>query len=772
MIFLDFYRFSCVSFSIIMIVILSFLLADLFQKKHKYYKALAWPIILAIYSTVIYSIFFITKNHTLAVFFEALYFIGTDWLAMSMFFFGLEYTGIAAKHKRTFFMIFFSFCLIDSILLLVNNYTGHMFELIIMDSRLGVQYWGTAFKWPHYVHLGICYLMVAITFAFFIISSCQAPSAYKIKYLGILIAYFIVIMLNWVSYSTNTSVDISVFLYAALAGFCWYYTSYSFPHSLLNQSLLAVNETISDALICFDIYGHCIYANKVAKGIFTKDGKFSKKKAEVYRRNCLDLMGISEGPFSIDREDFTIDGQLHHFSVEFQKEYLDGSEIGSCIKMFDNTKEVNDFLHEKYIATHDELTGLLNREGFFEAVDKAVYENGTDDYLMLASNIKDFKLINELFGEKSGDNVLIKQSHLFKGMEETVSSAIYARISDDKFGLFIKKSDFSIQKMKEKIIELQQLTKSSIYQLHLMIGIYELKGQIENAQAMYDKAVMAISNNLNDYTEIFAYYDSILMEKLLNEKNIEKDFLSAIEKNQIEMYLQPIINTQKNTYGAEALVRWNHPLRGLMLPDDFLGVLERNGQIYHLDEFIWEKAVSKLHEWKKAGNNKCYISVNVSRYDNYYIDVYKSLTSLIEKYEIPPSNLHIEITEDFLMADFVKYAELVMKLKKYGFVVVIDNFGFGHSSLNMLKDFDADILKIDKSLLSQAAIDKRSQIILEEIMNMARLLKVEIVGLGVEGREQYDILNEGKCHNFQGNYISEPLSVSEFENRFIQYSIK
>ena len=144
----------------------------------------------------------------------------------------------------------------------------------------------------------------------------------------------------------------------------------------------------------------------------------------------------------------------------------------------------------------------------------------------------------------------------------------------------------------------------------------------------------------------------------------------------------------------------------------------------------------------------------------------------MEEYEIEASSLHIEITEDFLMADFVRFSELVMKLKAYGFVVVIDDFGFGRSSLNMLKDFDADILKIDKSLLAQASVDKRSQIILEEIMNMAKLLEVEIVGLGVENREQYDILNEGKCYNFQGNYISEPLSVSDFENRFIQYSIK
>ena len=772
MIFLDYFRFSFVSFCVIMVITLSFLIVDLLQKKHKYYKAIARPIVLAIYSTVAYSIFFISKNHAMAVFFDALYFIGTDWIAIAMLFFGIEYTGIGYKRRKPLFILFLTLCSIDTAMLLINNLTHHMFDLVLMESTLGFQFWGNAFRWPHYLHLGLCYIMIALTFIFFIISSLTAAQNYKMKYFAILVAYIIVILLNMISYSANLSIDVSIFLYAAIAGFCWYYTTYSFPHNLLYQSLRTVNETISDAVICFDIYGHCIYANKIAKEIFTKDGRFSKKKVELYRRTCLDAAGLSEEAFSIEREDFTIGDKVYHFSIEFQKEYLDNAEIGSCLMMFDKTKEVDVFLQEKYIATHDELTGLLNREGFFETVDKIVSENGTEDYLMLASNIKDFKLINELFGEKLGDKVLIMQSHLFKGREGTVPSAVYARISDDKFGLYIKKSEFSSQMIKDKINDLKLLTKSTIYQMHIFIGVYELNGQIETAQSMYDKAVMAITNLSNDYSEVFAYYDSALMDKLLNEKNIEKDFLHAIQKNQIEMYLQPIINTKTNTYGAEALARWNHPLRGVMLPADFLEILEKTGLVYHLDEYIWKLAATKLHEWKEKGNTDCYISVNVSRHDNYYIDVYKVFTQLVEKYDIEPSRLHIEITEDFLMADFARFSELVMNLKAYGFVVVIDNFGFGRSSLNMLKDFDADILKIDRSLLAQASLDKRSQIILEEIMNMAKLLEVEIVGLGVECREQYDILNEGKCHNFQGNYISEPLSISEFENRFIQYSIK
>jgi len=771
MIFLDFYRLIFVIVSFFMLLVLTFLLVDLYKKKKTFYKVIAFPISLAIYSVIVYSIFFISKNHFMAVFFDALFFIGTDWLAFSMFVFAAEYTNLLSRHKKRFYIIFSILCSIDSLLLFVNNFTHHMFDLVIMQSRLGVNYWGNAFKWPHYLHLGMCYVMVILTLLYLLISTVKAASAYKIKYLGILVEYFIVIIVNMISYSLNISLDISVFLYTVLASFCWYFSTYTFPHQLLNQSLRAVNENISDALVCFDIYGHCVYANKVAKSIFQKDGKFNYKKVEEYRNDRLEAMGIGEEPFSIETEDFIVDGKVYHFAVEFQKEYLDNTEVGSCLKLFDKTKEVEDYLREKYAATHDELTGLYNRAGFFEAVDKIVAAEGTKDYLMVASNTKDFKLINELFGEALGDEVLVKQAQLFKEKVPESTAAIYGRISDDKFGLYIKKEYFIEQPIKEGVESLKKLTKSSIYQMHVFVGIYELNGQLESAQSMYDKAIMAIADISNDYTETFAYYDSTLMDKLLNEKNIEKDFQRAIEDEQIEMYLQPIIDIKNKSFGAEALVRWNHPLRGLMLPASFLEILERTGLIYRLDEYIWEQAASKLQQWSEEGITNCYISVNISLRDNYYIDIYKVFTQLVEKYKIQASNLHIEITEDFLMTDFVKYSGLVRKLQEYGFIVVLDKFGIGRSSLNMLKDFDADVLKIDRELLSEAAVDKRSQIILEEILAMTKLLEIDVVGLGVEAREQYDLLIEGDCSKLQGNYISEPLSLQDFENQYIQYSL-
>ena len=285
MIFLDYFRFSFVSFCVILVITLSFLIVDLLQKKHKYYKAIARPIVLAIYSTVAHSIFFISKNHAMAVFFDALYFIGTDWIAIAMLFFGIEYTGIGYKRRKPLFILFLALCSIDTAMLLINNFTHHMFDLVLMESTLGFQFWGNAFRWPHYLHLGLCYIMIAITFIFFIIISLTAAQNYKMKYFAILVAYIIVILLNMISYSANLSIDVSIFLYAAIAGFCWYYTTYSFPHNLLYQSLRTVNETISDAVICLIFTDTVFMQIKLQK-------RFLQKMADSVKRKLSFTEGI------------------------------------------------------------------------------------------------------------------------------------------------------------------------------------------------------------------------------------------------------------------------------------------------------------------------------------------------------------------------------------------------------------------------------------------------------------------------------------------------
>lgn len=220
--------------------------------------------------------------------------------------------------------------------------------------------------------------------------------------------------------------------------------------------------------------------------------------------------------------------------------------------------------------------------------------------------------------------------------------------------------------------------------------------------------------------------------------------------------------------GAEALVRWNHPKKGLLYPNEFVEILEKAGLIYKLDNFIWEKAAEKLSEWKKKGLEECHISVNISAKDFYYLDLYDVFTKLVRKYDIEPEKLNLEITETVIMSDVNMHMEVIDKLQGYGFHIEIDDFGSGYSSLNTLKDIKADLLKIDMLFLHETQNQKRSKIILNSIIAMAKALHMPVITEGVETKVQLDFLSDMGCGIFQGFYFSKPVSVGEFEEKYFK----
>lgn len=747
---------------------------SMYKNKNEYKSWIAKPVIAGILGTLSYCLFLLVgpEQHFFAVLFDSIFFISTDWLSMFMFLFAITYTGYFLKYRHNIAIISSICCLCDSISLFVNNFTHHMFDLVIKNDTFNHFYWANDFHFPHYIHLGMCYIMVGLTFVFFGVITKTSPKFYKSKYAGIFGAYVIVILANFTCYSLNFPIDFSVVLYGVLAGFICYYSTYTFPHKLLRLSLEAVNNTISDAVLYYDHDGNCIYANRAAKVLFADNEKFNRKKAEAYRHAWLiKHPDVEESDCETEyyTKDLSLDGKNLFLKVEYQRESVDERFAGSYMRLIDRTAEYDVYEKERYIATHDELTGIYNRNGFFEAVDRFNKKHGSENRLMLCSNIKDFKLINDFFGVEVGDSVLNKQAEFL--INGSHADSIYGRLGDDRFGLYVCVENFSEPEMEIFIKGVKAITEGSVYKMHINVGVYDPQGRDESAQVMTDKALMAMSTINNDYNQIFAYYDSVLMEKLLNEKNIVTDFESAIENNQIKMYLQPIEHSDESEFGAEALCRWQHPLRGIMLPEDFLPILEKNGLIYQLDEFIWEQAFIKLSEWQKKGCNNCYISVNVSVKDFFFMDVYKTFTSLVEKYNVKPSMLHIEITESVLMSDFAKAFMLSNKLQKYGFIVAIDNFGSGYSSLNMLKDLQPSILKLDMALHKNLEEHVRNQVILIAVVDMAHSLNMKVVGEGVETKDQYEILKNLNCNIFQGNYFAEPMPASEFDEKIIDQFI-
>ncbi|MGN0435273.1 MAG: EAL domain-containing protein, partial [Wujia sp.] len=264
-----------------------------------------------------------------------------------------------------------------------------------------------------------------------------------------------------------------------------------------------------------------------------------------------------------------------------------------------------------------------------------------------------------------------------------------------------------------------------------------------------------------------SYYDENLMNKVIHDKFLINEFESALNENQFVMYLQPQVNTGGHVLGAEALVRWMHPEKGMISPGDFIPLFEESGLIYKLDMCIWEQAAAKLNEWKKNGREDLYISVNISTKDFYYLDLYKIFTGLVQRYDISAGNLKLEITETALMQDMDKQLELLTRLQDYGFHVEIDDFGSGYSSLNMLKNIRADVLKIDMGFLREIKDHDRTKVILGMVVDLAKRLKMTVITEGVENREQVDYLTQVGCDMFQGFYFAKPIAVEVFETKYV-----
>ena len=352
-------------------------------------------------------------------------------------------------------------------------------------------------------------------------------------------------------------------------------------------------------------------------------------------------------------------------------------------------------------------------------------------------------------------------------MKEYASDDIIAaRINSDRFAMLIPKKSFSVDMILSIIHRMQDYFKDSSFHLHIFTGVYDINDLEEPVSIMCDKANLASETIKNEYKSNIAYYTERLFESSIEERRIIGEFERAISNNEFEMYLQPQVDSSGNLYGAEALVRWQHPERGLLSPAIFIDVLEKTGFIYRLDRYMWDKAAKKLSEWKKEGKDQYHISVNRSTKDFYLVDVYETFVGLVDKYDIDPVNLNIEITETTLMSDFDKNMGIIRLLQNYGFNIEIDDFGSGYSSLNMLKDISADVLKIDMGFLRASENEAKGLDILESIITLAGKLGMKVITEGVETKKQLYMLVEMGCDMYQGYYFSKPIPVDEFEKKY------
>lgn len=514
-------------------------------------------------------------------------------------------------------------------------------------------------------------------------------------------------------------------------------------------------------IIFLDKDKRCTYANRHAFSMFHSEDMLDA----LYKifSEWMSSLGIEHTAATWCRV-FKYNDKERLYRVRFRNVIDSENKLVGFMYTIQNLSEmVENNTGEQYRLTHDELTGLYNREGFNEAA-RQLLRTTDKEYLLLYSNIKDFKLFNQLFGLEKGNDILLNIGDML--MQHVKEEDVYARINGDHFALCMPKARFDEKKFKKLVREVAGRVTSKTYSLHMQIGIYEVRDPYMDIALMCDRAYMACKSIKKDgVCEIAWYSDEMLVNALL-EKEVLSSFDFAIINRQFGIFLQPQVYADGTLYGAEALARWMHPENGLIQPEVFIDVLERADLIYKLDRYIWELAARQLARWKGTVMKDISISVNVSPKDLYYLDIKKEFTDLVRHYDIDPGLFNIEITETAVTSDVGKCAKLILDLQSSGFMVEIDDFGSGYSSLNMLKDINADVLKIDMGFLRKTDNIKRAQVILNYTIDMAHELGMRVVTEGVETEEQFEFLKGMGCEMFQGFYFDRPMPVDSFEDKY------
>ena len=705
-----------------------------------------------------------SDHDAVAAFMSGLYFLTTDWLVIYLMFFAATYTHIQPPSKLPRRIIGL-LAGVDSISFIVNTFTHHMYELKTdVSDKLGIEYWNIQLKAPHTIHRLFVYSIVLYSLCILTYRLVKAPVIYKNKFATILCQVLAVVGLNILCSVLNTRYDYSVILYASLAISICYFALYAAPKKLLERIHFTIVEDSVVGLFSYDNDGKCVGANQMAKDLFAGEGdiydvaeKYLAEWREEYKDSSLSIIGAERTKIK--------NGEKIYFYVTYQK-YLDkkGRKLGYSFQFEDRTEVVKNFKAEKYRATHDMLTGLLNREAFEDEVRRILAE-AEEPYCMVCSNIQDFKLINELYGSDVGDKLLLTQADMIRGAEEenTASARIYA----DKFCTLMPRRSFNEQMFTENMTHVLDIGKDHTFKPHFYLGVYDITDINEPVWTMYDKAILAINTIRGNYGKHVAHYTEELLEHVLEEREVLGEFENALKEEQFYMFLQPQIANGGTIVGAEALVRWIHPEKGLVNPGVFIPTLEKAGLIHKLDLYMWESAAKKLEEWKKKGIENLSISVNISTKDFFYLDIPETFRMLAEKYDFDIEKLKLEITESALIENIVTIMKTLDALHALGYDIEIDDFGSGYSSLGMLKDINADILKIDMIFLQETKNRVRSNTILKNVISMSKELGMPIIMEGVETKEQVDFLSNVGCDMFQGFYFAKPMSVDNFEEAYI-----
>ena len=746
---------------IIEIVLLGICAVKSINKKGKLAKIVLYYEAVAFIAGVFFWIYTYVPGINITTFCKGVTFACYDWLVILLMYYTQYYTGLF-KGVWVVKITMMLYSAIDSFVMIANTWTHNVFTISeITKGEIVVDYVKTSFFYQaHFIYNYVVIIVILISFIFMIAKSSRF---YSFRYEVIFIALFSGFVLDLATVSSQSIYDLSTPIYGFMSMIIYYLTLSYVPNELIENTLSLIIKDMNSGIVCFDIHGRCIYCNDILRELYGIGHDYEEMEKE-YRKWIQSIEENRKDSMKMETSIYQ-NGEKKYYEIVYKRTYDDKqNQVCDYFIFNDRTEDVVSLEHEKYKASHDTLTGLLNKEQFYIETAKLIKENRDVKYCLVCSNIKDFKFVNELFGIEKGNEILKKQAEYMKNFIGEDSLA--ARLHADRFAMCMPRIRFDEDLINEAITGIQEAFKNSSFHMHIFVGVYDIHDVEERVSIMCDKANLASETIKNEYKSSVAYYTEHLLEKSIEERKIIGEFDRALDNEEFVMFLQPQVDVSGKPFGSEALVRWQHPDKGLLAPGVFIDVLEKTGFVYRLDRYMWDKAVKQLAEWKKRGINDYHISVNISTKDFYLIDVYETFVGLVEKYDIDPKLLKLEITETALMSDFNKNMVIIKRLQKYGFDIEIDDFGSGYSSLNMLKDISADVLKIDMGFLRASENEVKGQDILESIIGLANKLGMRVITEGVEKKTQVDMLYDMGCKMFQGYYFSKPIPVDEFEKKY------
>ncbi|WMJ83905.1 two-component system response regulator [Oscillospiraceae bacterium LTW-04] len=429
--------------------------------------------------------------------------------------------------------------------------------------------------------------------------------------------------------------------------------------------------------------------------------------------------------------------------------------IANIIKLRETASVVN-------AVERDAITGIYNRDEFYRRADEMLSKAPERNFYILSVDLERFKLVNDLFGVDEGDKLL---KYVAKLLQMSIpEDGICGKLSGDIFFAIIPEDhcediEHHVLAFLTDAIKDYPLNIS----LSLKYGVYRVKSRGVPINVMCDRAKLAADSIKGKYDIDFAYYEESLRDVLLAEQQIINDMKTALRKREFVIYFQPIYNLSTETMtSAEALVRWVHPQKGLISPNQFIPLFEKNGFITDLDFYVWDYTCRAIREWIDNGYDVVPIAVNVSRMDIYDPNLPDILMGIINKYSLTPQHINLEITETAYTESPVQLIKAVHALNELGFIIEMDDFGSGYSSLNMLSELPLDILKIDMQFLHSHTEENRKGNILNFIISLAKWLGLSVVAEGIETHAQMMFLRGMGCNYGQGYYFSKPLSEKDF----------